>query len=255
MRARKFLPGRTYNEPTHAQNALIVAAFWSWWPWLFFCAPKLRPRPRLLPESDGIIYIDLRHPHGLAQRAQAAAALGRIQEFIDAIALTRARPRPGGHRPAPRCPTPADPTGRSLIRWSSWQNYRQRMNAWLDAHALARNLRRQTSIAFPLRAAPSAWPDRLRHIAAPTSLPGKNPLYPRPPSFRRVAALRSTLLQNHYTTCLVSLAWAWGKSACLSARAAPFTSSAWRCPRARFDDHRQLRWTGSCTCRRRNCSL
>ncbi len=171
---------------------------------------------RLLPESDGMVYINLRPLRALLHKGtQPPARVPEYQQFVDATGIDWERDLDEAAIALHRMPDPKGPNGPvaySMVLVGKLTG--QRLNAWLDAHATAR----ETYAGHTIYAIPSEGRivrvsqigyDRLAVSNTPTAEQIHSML-----DRHRTAALPfagSTLLAQHYSDVpLLSLAWGLG---------------------------------------------
>ena len=172
---------------------------------------------RLLPESDGIVYINLKPIRAFLHKdLKPPQRVPEYQQFVDATGIDWERDLDQVAIALHRMTDPNGPNGPvaySMVLEGKLTG--KRLNAWLEAHAaIARDLRRQNhlqhSVGGPHRARGA---DRLRH--------GGRLQHPTPEQIHsiidrhRTAALPfagSSLLAAHYHEVpLLSLAWGVGQ--------------------------------------------
>ncbi len=86
------------------RTLLIVAAVLVFLAVAIFLRSKAPPEAaRLLPESDGILYVNLKPIHSfLHKQVKPPRRVPEYQQFVDAMGFDwEQRPGRGGHRPAP----------------------------------------------------------------------------------------------------------------------------------------------------------
>ena len=123
------------------KTLLIVAALLVLVALAVFLRSKAPPEAaRLLPESDGIIYIDLRPIRAVFHKElKPPQHSAEYQEFIDAIGIDPERDLDQVAIALHRMPDPSGPNGPvaySMVLVGKITG--QRLNAWLDAHATSR---------------------------------------------------------------------------------------------------------------------
>ena len=123
------------------RTLLIVAALLVLVALAVFLRSKAPPEAaRLLPESDGIIYIDLRPIRAvLHKELKPPQRSAEYQEFIDAIGIDPERDLDQVAIGLHRMPDPSGPNGPvaySMVLVGKITG--QRLNTWLDAHAVSR---------------------------------------------------------------------------------------------------------------------
>ena len=172
---------------------------------------------RLLPESDGIIYINFKPFRVfLHKELKPPQRVPEYQQFVDATGIDWERDLDQVAVALHRMPDPNGPNGPvaySLVLVGKLTG--KRLNAWLDAHATSRETYAGNTIYnIPSRAAPCAW-----RRSAMTCWP--SPTRPRPsrstPSSTAIAPRHCPLpaprcLSHHYHEVpLLSLAWGVGQ--------------------------------------------
>ena len=200
------------------RTLLIVAAFLVLVALAVVLRSKAPPEAaRLLPESDGIIYVDLRPIRAVWHKElKPPVHSAEYQEFINAIGIDPERDLNqvaiGLHRM--QDPTgPNGPVAYSLVLVGKITG--ERLNAWLDAHAVSR----ETYDGHTIYSVPSEGRTvRVAQIGYDT-IAASN--YPTPEKIHsildrhRTAAWPlsgSTLLEQHYHDVpLLSLAWGVGQ--------------------------------------------
>jgi hypothetical protein len=172
---------------------------------------------RLLPESDGIVYVNFRPLRALLHRGpQPPARVPEYQQFVDATGIDWERDLDEAAVALHRMPDPKGPNGPvaySMVLVGKLTG--QPLNAWLDAHATARETYAgHTIYSIPsegrtVRVAQIGY-DRLAVSNTPTAEQIHSML-----DRHRTAALPfagSTLLAEHYSDVpLLSLAWGLGE--------------------------------------------
>jgi len=200
------------------RTLLIVAALLVLVALAVFLRSKAPPEAaRLLPESDGIIYIDLRPIRAvLHKELKPPQRSAEYQQFIDAIGIDPERDLDQVAIALHRMPDPSGPNGPvaySLVMVGKITG--RRMNAWLDAHATSR----ETYDGQTIYSVPSEGRTvRVAQIGYDTIAASNFPTTEKIHSIldrHRTAAWPlsgSTLLQNHYHDVpLLSLAWGVGQ--------------------------------------------
>ncbi len=172
---------------------------------------------RLLPECDGMVYIDLRPIHALVHKElKPPAHSPEYQQFLDAIGIDPERDLDQAAIALHRMNDPNGPNGPvaySMVLVGKITG--QRLNAWLDAHAEAR----ESYAGHTVYSIPSEGRTvRVAQIGYDT-IAASN--YPTPEKIHsiidrhRTAAWPlsgSTLLERHYHDVpLLSLAWGMGQ--------------------------------------------
>jgi hypothetical protein len=172
---------------------------------------------RLLPESDGIIYIDLRPIRAfLHKELKPPQHSAEYQEFIDAIGIDPERDIDQVAIALHRMPDPSGPNGPvaySMVLVGKITG--ERLNAWLDAHATSR----ESYAGHTVYNIPSEGRTvRVAQIGYDTIAASNFPTTEKIHSIldrHRTAAWPlsgSTLLQQHYHDVpLLSLAWGVGQ--------------------------------------------
>ena len=200
------------------RTLLIVAAVLVLLALAIFLRSKAPPEAaRLLPESDGILYIDFRPIRTLFHKElkPPERALD-YQQFIDAIGIDPERDVDQVAIALHRMPDPSGPNGPvaySMVLVGKITG--QRMNAWLDAHATSR----ETYDAQTIYSIPSEGRTvRVAQIGYDTMAASN---FPTPEKIHaildrhRTAAWPlsgSTLLEQHYHDVpLLSIAWGVGQ--------------------------------------------
>ena len=96
---------------------------------------------RLLPESDGILYVNLKPmrtflPKDMKppQRVPSTSSLWTPPASIGSETSTK------WPSLCTACPTPMAPTAQSPTPWCWWANSQEKLNSWLDAHATSQEL-------------------------------------------------------------------------------------------------------------------
>ena len=200
------------------RTLLIVAALLVLVALAVFLRSKAPPEAaRLLPESDGIIYIDLRPIRTfLHKELKPPQHSAEYQEFIDAIGIDPERDLDQVAIALHRMPDPSGPNGQvaySMVLVGKITG--QRLNAWLDAHATSR----ESYAGHTVYSIPSEGRTvRVAQIGYDTIAASNFPTTEKIHSIldrHRTAAWPlsgSTLLQQHYHDVpLLSLAWGVGQ--------------------------------------------
>jgi hypothetical protein len=200
------------------RTLLIVAALLVLVALAVFLRSKAPPEAaRLLPESDGIIYIDLRPIRTfLHKQLKPPQRVPEYQQFIDAIGIDPERDLDQVAIALHRMPDPNGPNGPvaySLVMVGKITG--QRLNAWLDAHATSR----ETYDGKTIYSVPSDGRTvRVAQIGYDTIAASNFPTPEKIHSIldrHRTAAWPlsgSTLLERHYHDVpLLSLAWGVGQ--------------------------------------------
>ncbi|MGD0741552.1 MAG: hypothetical protein ABR957_18330 [Terracidiphilus sp.] len=200
------------------RTLLIVAALLVLVALAVFLRSKAPPEAaRLLPESDGIIYIDLRPIRAfLHKELRPPQHSAEYQEFIDAIGIDPERDLDQVAIALHRMPDPSGPNGQvaySMVLVGKITG--QRLNAWLDAHATSR----ESYDGHTVYNIPSEGRTvRVAQIGYDTIAASNFPTTEKIHSIldrHRTAAWPlsgSTLLQQHYHDVpLLSLAWGVGQ--------------------------------------------
>ncbi len=200
------------------RTLLIVAALLVLVALAVFLRSKAPPEAaRLLPESDGIIYIDLRPVRTLIHKElKPPQRSAEYQEFIDAIGIDPERDLDQVAIALHRMPDPSGPNGPvaySMVLVGKITG--QRLNAWLDAHATSR----ESYDGHTVYNIPSEGRTvRVAQIGYDTIAASNFPTTEKIHSIldrHRTAAWPlsgSTLLQQHYHDVpLLSLAWGVGQ--------------------------------------------
>ena len=223
---RKFLtaaPASPAGTPVRMsrrtrRTLLIVAALLVLVALAVFLRSKAPPEAaRLLPESDGIIYIDLRPIRTfLHKELKPPQHSAEYQQFIDAIGIDPERDLDQVAIALHRMADPSGPYGPvaySMVLVGKITG--QRTNAWLDAHSTSR----ETYDGQTIYSVPSEGRTvRVAQIGYDTIAASNFPTPEKIHSIldrHRTAAWPlsgSTLLQNHYHDVpLLSLAWGVGQ--------------------------------------------
>jgi len=200
------------------RTLLIVAAVLVLLALAIFLRSKAPPEAaRLLPESDGILYIDFRPIRTLFHKElKPPERAPEYQQFIDAIGIDPERDVDQVAIALHRMPDPSGPNGPvaySMVLVGKITG--QRMNAWLDAHATSR----ETYDAQTIYSIPSEGRTvRVAQIGYDTMAASN---FPTPEKIHaildrhRTAAWPlsgSTLLEQHYHDVpLLSIAWGVGQ--------------------------------------------
>ncbi|MFZ0340124.1 MAG: hypothetical protein WAL45_18990 [Terracidiphilus sp.] len=200
------------------KTLLIVAALLVLVALAVFLRSKAPPEAaRLLPESDGIIYIDLRPIRAVFHKElKPPQHSAEYQEFIDAIGIDPERDLDQVAVALHRMPDPSGPNGPvaySMVLVGKITG--QRLNAWLDAHATSR----ESYDGHTVYSIPSEGRTvRVAQIGYDTIAASNFPTPEKIHSIldrHRTAAWPlsgSTLLQQHYHDVpLLSLAWGVGQ--------------------------------------------
>lgn len=200
------------------RTLLIVAALLVLVALAVFLRSKAPPEAaRLLPESDGILYIDLRPIRALFHKElKPPQHSAEYQEFIDAIGIDPERDLDQAAIALHRMPDPNGPNGPvaySMVLVGKITG--QRLNAWLDAHATSR----ETYAGYTIYSVPSEGRTvRVVQIGYDTIAASNFPTPEKIHSIidrRRTAAWPlsgSSLLEQHYHDVpLLSLAWGVGQ--------------------------------------------
>jgi hypothetical protein len=200
------------------RTLLIVAALLVLVALAVFLRSKAPPEAaRLLPESDGILYIDLRPIRTLFHKElKPPQRSAEYQQFIDAIGIDPERDLDQVAIALHRMPDPSGPNGPvaySMVLVGKITG--QRLNAWLDAHATSR----ESYAGHTIYNIPSEGRTvRVAQIGYDTIAASNFPTTEKIHSIldrHRTAAWPlsgSTLLQNHYHDVpLLSLAWGVGQ--------------------------------------------
>ncbi len=200
------------------RTLLIVAAVLLLLAVAVFLRSKAPPEAaRLLPESDGIVYIDLRPIRTLFHKQiKPPNRVPEYQQFIDAVGIDPERDLDQVAIALHRMPDPNGPNGPvaySMVLVGKITG--KRLNAWLDAHAASREIYVGHTIysipseARTVRVAQIGY-DMVAISNAPTTEQIHSML-----DRHRAAALPfsgSSLLERHYHDVpLLSLAWGVGQ--------------------------------------------
>lgn len=172
---------------------------------------------RLLPESDGIVYVNLRPLRVLLHKPiKAPARVPEYQQFVDATGIDWERDLDQAAIALHRMPDPGGPNGPvaySMVLVGKLTG--TRLNTWLDAHASAR----ETYAGHTIYSVPSEGRTvRIAQVGYDTLAISNWPDTEKIHSMidrHRTAALPfagSTLLAQHYSDVpLLSLAWGLGE--------------------------------------------
>jgi len=172
---------------------------------------------RLLPESDGIVYIDLRPIRALFHKQiRPPNRVPEYQQFIDAVGIDPERDLDQVAIALHRMPDPNGPNGPvaySMVLVGKITG--KRLNAWLDAHAISR----ETYVGHTIYSIPSEGRTvRVAQIGYDMVAVSNTPTTEQIHSMldrHRAAALPfsgSSLLERHYHDVpLLSLAWGVGQ--------------------------------------------
>ena len=200
------------------KTLLIVAAILLLLALAVFLRSKAPPEAaRLLPESDGIVYINLKAIRTIFHKGiKPPSRVPEYQQFIDAIGIDPERDLDqvaiGLHRMAdPNGPN--GPVAYSMVLVGKITG--KRLNAWLDAHATSR----ETYVGHTIYSIPSGGRTvRVAQIGYDTVAVSNTPTTEQIHSIldrHRTAALPfagSSLLQRHYHDVpLLSFAWGVGQ--------------------------------------------
>ena len=200
------------------RTLLIVAAVLVLLGLAIFLRSKAPPEAaRLLPESDGIIYIDLRPIRAFFHKElKPPERSADYQQFIDAIGIDPERDLDQAAIALHRMSDPNGPNGPvaySMVLVGKITG--QRMNAWLDAHATAR----ESYAGHTIYSIPSEGRTvRVAQIGydtiAASNFPTAEKIHAIVDRHRTAAwpLSGSTLLEQHYQDVpLLSLAWGVGQ--------------------------------------------
>jgi hypothetical protein len=200
------------------RTLLIVAAVLVLVALAVFLRSKAPPEAaRLLPECDGIVYIDLRPLRRLLHKElKPPQHSAEYQEFIDAIGIDPERDLDQVAIALHRMPDPTGPNGPvaySMVLVGKITG--QRLNAWLDAHATSR----ESYDGHTIYSIPSEGRTvRVTQIGYDTMAASNFPTAEKIHAIldcHRTAAWPlsgSTLLEQHYHDVpLLSLAWGVGQ--------------------------------------------
>jgi len=200
------------------RTLLIVAAVLVLLAVAVFLRSKAPPEAaRLLPESDGIVYIDLRPIRSLfSKQLKPPNRVPEYQQFIDAIGIDPERDLDQVAIALHRMPDPSGPNGPvaySMVLVGKITG--QRLNSWLDAHAVAR----ENYVGDIIYTIPSE--DRTVRVAqigydmvAVSNFPTTEKIHSILDRHRSAALpfAGSSLLERHYHDVpLLSLAWGVGQ--------------------------------------------
>jgi len=200
------------------RTLLIVAALLVLVALAVFLRSKAPPEAaRLLPESDGIIYIDLRPVRTLIHKElKPPQRSAEYQEFIDAIGIDPERDLDQAAIALHRMPDPSGPNGQvaySMVLVGKITG--QRLNAWLDAHAASRETYDgQTIYSIPSEGRTVRVAQIGYDTIAASNFPTPEKIHSILDRHRTAAwpLSGSTLLQDHYHDVpLLSLAWGVGQ--------------------------------------------
>ena len=183
-----------------------------------FLRSKAPPEPaRLLPESDGIIYVNLKPVRSFLRKGlQPPRRVPEYQQFVDATGVDWERDLDQAAIALHRMPDPRGPNGPVAYSMVLVGNFTgKRLNAWLESHAASReSYAGHTVYSVPsdgrtVRVAQIGY-DMLAVSNTPTTEQIHSML-----DRHRTAALPfsgSTLLRQHYHDVpLLSLAWGVGQ--------------------------------------------
>ncbi len=200
------------------KTLLIVAAVLALLALAVFLRSKAPPEAaRLLPESDGIVYIDLRPIRALFHKQiKPPNRVPEYQQFINAIGIDPERDLDQVAIALHRMPDPNGPNGPvaySMVLVGKITG--KRLNAWLDAHAISR----ETYVGHTIYSIPSEGRTvRVAQIGYDMVAVSNTPTTEQIHSMldrHRAAALPfsgSSLLERHYHDVpLLSLAWGVGQ--------------------------------------------
>jgi hypothetical protein len=200
------------------RTLLIVAALLVLVALAVFLRSKAPPEAaRLLPESDGIIYIDLRPIRTvLHKELKPPQHSAEYQEFINAIGIDPERDLDQAAIALHRMPDPSGPNGPvaySMVLVGKITG--QRTNAWLDAHAVSRETYDgQTIYSIPSEGRTVRVAQIGYDTIAASNFPTPEKIHSILDRHRTAAwpLSGSTLLQNHFHDVpLLSLAWGVGQ--------------------------------------------
>ena len=228
------------------RTLLIVAAVLVLLALAVFLRSKAPPEAaRLLPESDGIVYINLKPIRTLFHKdLKPPERVPEYQQFVDATGIDWERDLDQVAIALHRMPDPNGPNGPvaySMVLVGKITG--QRLNTWLDAHATSRETYaghtiysipsegrtvRVTQIGYDMVAVSNTpTPEQIHSISTAIAPP-------------RCPSPAPRCLSATTTTCPCSRSpGAWAKSAFPSPRAAPFTSSVFAAASVRLHHHRQ----------------
>lgn len=200
------------------RTLLIVAAVLLLLAVAVFLRSKAPPEAaRLLPESDGIVYIDLRPIRAFFHKQlKPPSRVPEYQQFIDAVGIDPERDLDQVAIALHRMPDPNGPNGPvaySMVLVGKITG--KRLNAWLDAHAVSR----ETYVGHTIYSIPSEGRTvRVAQIGYDTVAVSNAPTTEQIHSIldrHRTAALPfsgSSLLRQHYHDVpLLSFAWGVGQ--------------------------------------------
>ena len=200
------------------RTLLIVAAVLVFLAVAVFLRSKAPPEPaRLLPESDGIIYVNLKPVRSFLRKGlQPPRRVPEYQQFVDATGVDWERDLDQAAIALHRMPDPRGPNGPVAYSMVLVGNFTgKRLNAWLESHAASReSYAGHTVYSVPsdgrtVRVAQFGY-DMLAVSNTPTTEQIHSML-----DRHRTAALPfsgSTLLRQHYHDVpLLSLAWGVGQ--------------------------------------------
>jgi hypothetical protein len=200
------------------RTLLIVAALLVLVALAVFLRSKAPPEAaRLLPESDGIIYIDLRPIRTLFHKElKPPQRSAEYQQFIDAIGIDPERDLDQAAIALHRMPDPNGPNGQvaySLVLVGKITG--RRLNAWLDAHAASRETYDgQTIYSIPSEGRTVRVAQIGYDTIAASNFPTPEKIHSILDRHRTAAwpLSGSTLLERHYHDVpLLSLAWGVGQ--------------------------------------------
>ena len=172
---------------------------------------------RLLPESDGIVYIDLKPIRAIFHKElKPPARSAEYQQFIDAIGIDPERDLDQAAIALHRLPDPNGPNGPvaySMVMVGKITG--QRLNAWLDAHAAAReSYAGHTIYSIPSEGRTVRVAQIGYDMMAASNFPTPEKIHSILDRHRTAAwpLSGSTLLERHYHEVpLLSLAWGVGQ--------------------------------------------
>jgi hypothetical protein len=170
---------------------------------------------RLLPESDGIIYVNLKPVRAFFHKdLKPPQRVPEYQQFIDATGSTGSGPGRGGHRAAPHDGPQRTqrPVAYSMVLVG--KNYRPALNAWLDAHAAAASPTPGTRLLIPSEGRTVRVAQIGYDMVAVSNTPTPEQIHSMLDRHSTAAwpFAGSTLLRQHYHEVpLLSLAWGVGQ--------------------------------------------
>ncbi|HEY1767800.1 MAG TPA: hypothetical protein VGG26_09095 [Terracidiphilus sp.] len=200
------------------RTLLIVAAVLALLAVAIFLRSKAPPEAaRLLPESDGIIYVNLKPVHAFLRKdLQAPQRVPEYQQFVDATGIDWERDLDKVAIALHRMPDPNGPNGPvaySLVLEGKLTG--KKLNAWLEAHATSREsyagktIYSMSSESRTVRVAQIGY-----DMVAVSNTPTPEQIHSIIDRHRAAALpfAGSSLLEHHYRDVpLLSLAWGVGQ--------------------------------------------